>query len=95
MGRCATAVGGRTIGHRCVEQEETPQLDVHHHHTDHKTDREDHQVQQAIQAAGRRRRERRWQVLQERHSQQTQGRCPSQEDTLTKTGNIRGGKQCK
>ena len=43
-GRCATAVGGRTIGQRCVEQEETPQLGIHHHHTDHKTDREGHRA---------------------------------------------------
>ena len=43
-GKCATAVGGRTIGQRCVEQGETPQLAIHHHHTDHKTDREDHRV---------------------------------------------------
>ena len=43
-GRCVTVAGGRAIGQRCVEQEETPQLGVHHHHTDHKTDREGHQA---------------------------------------------------
>ena len=85
MGRCATAVGGRTIKPRCVEQGETPHPGVHPHQTDHKTEKTI--GQQASQAAGRKRRERWWQVLQERHSQQTQERRrPSQEDTLAKTG---------
>ena len=45
--------------------------------------------QQAIQAAGWRRRQGQWQVLQERwHPQQAQERRrPSQEDTLAQTGN--------
>ena len=42
--RSATAVGGRTIGLRCVEQGEVPHLGVHPHHTGHRTDREDHRV---------------------------------------------------
>ena len=45
---------------------------------------------QAVQQAAGRRREGRWQALQERrHSQQRQERRrPSQEDTLAKTGNF-------
>ena len=44
LGRSATAVGGRTIGLRCVEQGEVPHPGIHPHHTDHKTDREDHRA---------------------------------------------------
>ena len=43
MGRCATAVGRKAIGQRCVEQGETLLPDAHHHHT-LPTDREDHRV---------------------------------------------------
>ena len=42
--RLATAVGGRTIGLRCVEQGEVPHPGIHPHHTGHRTDREDHQA---------------------------------------------------
>ena len=90
MGRHATAVGGRGIGQRCVEQGETLQPDAYTITTPSTGQTEKTIGQQAIQAAGWRRREGQWQVLQERwHSQQAQERRrPSQEDTLTKTGNI-------
>ena len=39
--RCATAVGGKAIGHRCVGPGGALLLDTHHHHI-LPTDREDH-----------------------------------------------------
>ena len=41
--RCATAVGGKAIGHRCVGPGGALLPDVHHHHT-LPTDREDHRA---------------------------------------------------
>ena len=95
MGRCATTVRGRTIGQRCVTQEETPQQDAHHHHTDHRTDREGHRA--ASRSTSSREEEGRVVASSSRKALPTSTRkeAPSQEDTLAKTGNFRGGKQHK